>query len=90
MKKAIVDLIGCENIFDLHQRFKEALDFPDYYGMNLDAFWDCISCDCDIDFVSIKGSKTICNELKPTMEKMLEILERNKGEWEDFDYEILS
>jgi RNAse (barnase) inhibitor barstar len=27
---------------ELHQDFAEALDFPDYYGMNLDALNDCL------------------------------------------------
>lgn len=26
----------------MHEIFKEKLDFPDYYGMNLDALWDCL------------------------------------------------
>jgi RNAse (barnase) inhibitor barstar len=26
----------------MHEIFKEKLDFPNYYGMNVDAFWDCI------------------------------------------------
>ena len=35
-----------------HLLLKELFDFPDYYGKNLDAFWDCITdyaigCLCD-------------------------------------------
>lgn len=25
-----------------HSKLKTIFDFPDYYGKNLDAFWDCI------------------------------------------------
>lgn len=27
----------------MHLIIKAALDFPDYYGCNWDAFWDCIT-----------------------------------------------
>jgi RNAse (barnase) inhibitor barstar len=28
----------------LHEMLAAALDFPDYYGKNWDAFWDCLRC----------------------------------------------
>ena len=28
----------------LHAHLKQQLSFPDYYGENLDALWDCIRC----------------------------------------------
>lgn len=28
---------------DFHKKIKELLDFPDYYGENLDALWDCLT-----------------------------------------------
>ena len=94
MKKATVDLTNCKHLWDLHQRFQDSLGFPDYYGKNLDAFWDCISCDCDVDFVTVIGSKNIADNLKETVIKILEMLEENKQEWADtdcpFDYEIVS
>jgi ribonuclease inhibitor len=27
----------------LHERLADTLSFPDYYGRNWDAFWDCIT-----------------------------------------------
>jgi RNAse (barnase) inhibitor barstar len=39
-------IIDCSNIKDkkeLHEQFKTKLNFPEYYGMNWDAFWDCIT-----------------------------------------------
>ena len=94
MKKAVVDLTGCKDLRDLHKRFKAALEFPDHYGENLDAFWDCISADCDVNFVTVVGSETVAENLKETLKIMFQIMERNKKSWEVYDgscgYEIVN
>ncbi len=94
MKKATIDLTGCKYIYELHQRIQEALEFPEYYGKNLDAFWDCINRECDVDFVTIIGSKSVAEDLRPTVTKILDMFEENKEYWADkdceFDYEIIS
>lgn len=39
---------------DGHKYIKEALDFPDYYGENLDALYDCLcDLDCEIHFINV-------------------------------------
>lgn len=38
----------------LHAFFKKELEFPDYYGENLDAFWDCLTDAIISDKISIK------------------------------------
>ena len=43
MKKVILDFSNCKNWNDMHQLVMKELDFPDYYGKNLDALWDCLS-----------------------------------------------
>ena len=78
MKRAVLDFSGCQYLNELHERIQVALEFPDYYGKNLDAFWDCINRDCDIDFVTIKGCADIAAELKSTVEKILTFFEKNK------------
>ncbi len=39
MRKIIIDGRDFENIEVLHDDLKDKLDFPDYYGRNLDALW---------------------------------------------------
>lgn len=93
MKKAVVDVSGCQYVEELHQRIQTALDFPDYYGGNPDAFWDCINRDCDADFVSVVGVAHIADALQPTIQTIITLLEENKQYWADsdcpFDYEII-
>ena len=51
MDTFVLDLTGVASLEDFHDRAAKVLDFPPYYGRNLDAFWDCIT-----DFV---GSTTV-------------------------------
>lgn len=92
-KHAVLDLNGCQYVNELHERIEKALNFPEYYGRNLDAFWDCINHECDVDFITIVGIDTVAENLKPTIQMILNMLEENKQDWADsdcpFDYEIL-
>ncbi len=46
MKKIVLDFKGMENSEDIQEYLAFKFDFPDYYGMNLDALYDCLT---DID-----------------------------------------
>ncbi|MDE5648797.1 MAG: barstar family protein [Oscillospiraceae bacterium] len=91
-RTAILDLTDCKYIMDFHERAKKTLRFPDFYGYNWSAFWDSLSMDSPIDFVTIKGAHTISKELQPALEQMLEIFERCKNRRKklelSFDYVI--
>ena len=39
----ILDFSNVKYYGEVHKIIKEALDFPDYYGENWDAFWDCLT-----------------------------------------------
>lgn len=43
MNEIIIDLAEIKTVQELHSKFKKELDFPDFYGMNWDAFWDSIT-----------------------------------------------
>lgn len=43
MKEIILDGSQFVDIQTTHQILKNIFNFPDYYGKNLDAFWDCIT-----------------------------------------------
>ena len=93
MEKAILDLTDCKYLLEMHERIKTALQFPSYYGRNWDAFWDSLTYESPVDFVEICGEGTVSKELRPSLEKMHEILEgvkRKRAElgWK-FDYKIV-
>lgn len=57
-KKTItLDLTDCKYLGELHERIRTAFDFPEWYGANLDAFWDLLSSECDADEVIFTGGK---------------------------------
>lgn len=38
----ILDFKSCKYYFDIHKELKEKFKFPDYYGNNWAALWDCM------------------------------------------------
>ena len=46
-----IQLEGVSSKEELHERLARALEFPDYYGRNWDAFWDCIT-ELNLDDIS--------------------------------------
>ena len=42
MKEIIIDGDKIESKSEVHEIFVKELDFPDYYGNNLDALADCL------------------------------------------------
>ena len=38
-----IDLTAVTTPREMHERIKAALSLPEYYGMNLDALWDCLT-----------------------------------------------
>ena len=39
----IIDFSNLKTHWDIHRIIKEGLDFPEYYGGNLDALWDFLT-----------------------------------------------
>ena len=65
MEKKVItlDLTGCKYLGELHERIRVAFDFPEWYGANLDAFWDLLWSECDADEVVLIGVNTMPDEL---------------------------
>ena len=55
-----VDFRNVEYYIEIHEVLKRDLEFPDYYGGNLDALWDCLTDMLgDISIIEIYNSEVI-------------------------------
>lgn len=65
-----VDLLGAESRADIHERIREGLPVPEYYGSNLDALHDVLSdCANDTEIIFLNSS-----EVAPNMRGYVEAL----------------
>lgn len=42
MQEILLDERDFSSLADVHELLADQLDFPDYYGQNLAALWDCL------------------------------------------------
>ncbi len=42
-EKYTIDFTNVDHYLEMHFIIRQALDWPDYYGCNWDAFWDCLT-----------------------------------------------
>ena len=75
----------------LHNKLKKSLKFPEYYGMNLDAFWDCLTDIIDHGVVITLDNFDYIEEYDAQYAKKIhEIFERSKHYANDFFYDTYS
>ena len=74
-KKYIVDFTNVKYYLEMYEVIKKSLDFPDYYGMNWSAFWDCLT-DMIGDPIHIEliGMERVQNKFPRHAQIMLETL----------------
>ena len=78
-KKYVVDFTNVKYYLEMHAVIEKSLDFPDYYGCNWDAFWDCLSdMRGDPIHIEIIGLEVIERKFDDASEKMIRILKKFK------------
>lgn len=90
MNKIILDLTGCKSLLELHNIIKKTFGFPEHYGNNLSALWDCMWEYCRPDtIICVKGVDTLPKELGGYMEKVYEVFNDVEQEVENVIFEII-
>ena len=74
-----IDFSQVKYYLEVHKVLQSALDLPDYYGCNWDAFWDCLK-DMygDPIHIEILGLDVIEQKFDGAAEKMISILKKFK------------
>lgn len=75
MKRVILDARRIDGMRGVHDAFREALDFPDYYGYNLDALYDCLTDLREEVAVEIPDPLALSKELGKRYGRLLAVLE---------------
>lgn len=65
----------------LHKILKKELKFPEYYGENLDALWDCLITDIElpvvIEWINFEMSKKLLGDYAESTLKIFQEAERS-------------
>lgn len=73
----VLDLTGCDSPMKIHTVLKERFGFPEYYGMNWSALWDCLDDISETPLtVQIRGLYSIPEKLNKSVESMLVVFNR--------------
>lgn len=72
----VLDFCEVHSVQELHQYFQKVFALPEYYGHNMDALWDCLSCCYDENTtIVLKNLSALPAEMAHTVEVMLELFQ---------------
>lgn len=75
MREVTLDITPFEEKISLHRYFKEALDFPFYYGANLDALYDELTSEMDGLRVTVLYPATPKGKMVEYLPRLLRVFE---------------
>lgn len=82
--KYTVDFSDVEHFIEIHEVLKRDLDFPDYYGGNTDALWDCMTDMLGDDIqIDIIGFENIKRKYSNEWNKIIQIFKKIKHAYGD-------
>ena len=84
-----IDLEGCTDEDDLFGRIARALEFPDWFGRNWDALFDCLN---DLSWLDVPGvvlvfenTGDLADELPQALQTLRDMLIETAVEWRGQD-----
>ena len=84
MDKYTVDFSKVKYYIEIHEELKRGLNFPDYYGGNTDALWDCLTDMLgDPSYIEILGFEDVKKTYNNEWNSIIRIFKRAKHAYED-------
>ena len=84
----VLELTGCGTLDEVHERIKRAFGFPDYYGENWNAMWDCMDGLFDRREIMVREFWTMPQEVQAYSRPLMEILDRLHRENPEITYRM--
>ena len=88
MKTIIIDGNEIISMSEIHTIFAEELDFPDWYGKNLDALYDCLGDVAEEVEIIFENTSELEENLGISFQKLCHLLEDISEENEYISVEI--
>ena len=88
MKTIIIDGKGILNMAEIHRIFAEELDFPEWYGKNLDALYDCLGDVSEEVEIVFENTDELSENLGVSFERLCRLLEDVSSENDYISVEI--
>ena len=82
----VLELTGCGTLDEVHERIKRAFGFPDYYGENWNAMWDCMDGLFARREIVVRGFGTMPQEVQAYSRPLVEILDQLHRENPEITY----
>ena len=73
MNRIMVDGSGIRNMYQFHKALQEAFGFPDWYGCNLDALFDCLTDISEETWLYILHAPALYEELGDGFERFVHV-----------------
>ena len=75
MKVYTVDLSSAHTLYELHCYLKSVFSLPAYYGMNMDALWDCLHCSfAEPTIIEVKNTEQVSASMEEPVQIFRELL----------------
>jgi RNAse (barnase) inhibitor barstar len=87
-KNYTLDFTDVKHYLEFHKRIQESLEFPDYYGMNYDALWDCLTDFCCETHIIVKGTSTLSKDLTEEAKGVIDIFQEASEKMPYFNYVV--
>lgn len=83
MKTIIINGLDIIGMSDIHNIFAKELDFPEYYGRNLDSLYDCLSDVSEEVEIIIEEKAELSEKLGISFDRLCNLLDDISEEYDN-------